>query len=232
MVRQLQYVAHMLLKPIINSVWSWTTQTQVHNRTCNAITQPSPTYTVSFSDFPGAASVVVNPLQPAMDMYSLGVLLFIMLVGRKPWDAQRSHTLAYAVQPTCEAPALGDPVYLGLSAPAKQLLLLLLDEDPSRRPSAQQVLGHTWVLQGGVCKVRVALHLPLAGTLGVRAAAYHTVPAELGCIHLCSLLVSIASSAVCPLPAHHPTLLVVPLCLCVWGASVSCISPALLRHTP
>jgi serine/threonine protein kinase len=96
-----------------------------------------------------------------MDMYSLGVLLFIMLVGRKPWDAQRSHTLAYAVQPTCEAPALGDPVYAGLSAPAKQLLLWMLDEDPSRRPSAQQVLGHTWVLQGGVCKVRVGS----AGTL-------------------------------------------------------------------
>lgn len=89
-----------------------------------------------------------------MDVYSLGVLLFIMLVGRKPWDAQRSHTLAYAVQRTCEAPALRDPVYCGLSAPAKQLLLWMLAEDPSRRPTAQQVLGHSWILQGGVCKVR------------------------------------------------------------------------------
>lgn len=106
-----------------------------------------------------AVAAVFNSAQPAMDMYSLGVLLFIMLVGRKPWNAQRSHTLAYAVQPTCEAPALGDPVYAGLSAPAKQLLLLMLDEDPSRRPSAQQVLGHTWVLQGGMCKVRGVLHL-------------------------------------------------------------------------
>lgn len=92
-----------------------------------------------------------------MDVYSLGVLLFIMLVGRKPWDAQRSHTLAYAVQPTSEAPGLRDPVFTGLSAPAQQLLGWMLAEDPSRRPSTQQVLWHTWVLQGGVCKVRVAV---------------------------------------------------------------------------
>jgi serine/threonine protein kinase len=96
---------------------------------------------------------MVSVLQPAMDVYSLGVLLFIMLVGKKPWDAQRNHTLAYAVQCTCEAPGLSDGVFVGLSAPAKQLLMWMLHEDPSRRPSAQQVLKHNWLQQGGVCKV-------------------------------------------------------------------------------
>jgi len=121
-----------------------------------------------------------------MDVYSLGVLLFVMLVGRKPWDAQRSHTLAYAVQPTCEAPGLGDPVYINLSAPAKQLLLWMLAEDPSRRPTAQQLLGHNWVLQGGCCKVRAgqgadmvraacAEHMALAAASMQRKLHHNTI---------------------------------------------------------
>lgn len=83
-----------------------------------------------------------------MDVYSLGVLLFVMLVGRKPWDAQRSHTLQYAIQATADAPGLADPVFAALSPTAKQLLLMMLKEEPADRPSAGDVLNHAWMLQG------------------------------------------------------------------------------------
>jgi serine/threonine protein kinase len=83
-----------------------------------------------------------------MDVYSLGVLLFVMLVGRKPWDSQRSHTLQYAVYSTAEAPGLADPGFLALSQPVRQLLLSMLAEVPEARPSTAQVLQHCWVQQG------------------------------------------------------------------------------------
>lgn len=107
--------------------------------------------------------VLVLLLQPAMDIYSLGVLLFIMLVGRKPWDSQRSHTLQYAVLPTANAPGITDPVFQALSSPAKQLLLAMLHEEPGERPSAEEVLSHPWMLQKrqvGIMEVLAAADAP------------------------------------------------------------------------
>eukprot|EP00775_Hariotina_reticulata_P011223 gene11221-11372_t len=89
-------------------------------------------------------AILGEPHSPAMDVYSLGVLLFIMLVGRKPWGAQHSHTLEYAVQQSDDAPGLADPAYQGLSPAAKELLIWMLKETPLERPTAQQVLHHRW----------------------------------------------------------------------------------------
>ncbi|KAF8057749.1 hypothetical protein HT031_005933 [Scenedesmus sp. PABB004] len=89
--------------------------------------------------------VLGEPHTPAMDVYSLGVLLFVMLVGRKPWDAARSHTLAYAVERTADAPGLAEPSFGALSPSARQLLAAMLAEDPRARPSAAEVLAHPWL---------------------------------------------------------------------------------------
>lgn len=46
---------------------------------------------------------------PAMDMYSLGVLLFVMLVGRKPFNMKESESLQYAFMQLQDAPGFRDP---------------------------------------------------------------------------------------------------------------------------
>lgn len=80
-----------------------------------------------------------------MDVYSLGVLLFVMLCGRKPWDPQQSHTLQYAAHPLSSAPGLSDLRFTSLSPEAQQLLLALLADKPKERPTAAEVLRHPWV---------------------------------------------------------------------------------------
>lgn len=99
------------------------------------------------------APEVIKGMQhtPAMDMYGLGVLLFVMLVGRKPWDIQQCERLEYHGIPVKNAPGLKDPRWLDLSPDAKHLLMGLLTPDPSARLSADQVLRHEWIeTEGGI----------------------------------------------------------------------------------
>ena len=80
-----------------------------------------------------------------MDIYSLGVLLFVLLCGRKPWDAQTSHTLQYAVLDHSKAPGFKDARFTSLSPAAQELLKDMLANKGKQRPSAQQVLQHKWL---------------------------------------------------------------------------------------
>ena len=52
---------------------------------------------------PGAAACC---LQPAMDIYSCGVLPFILLTGRKPWNHSQVDNLEYGMMRLAEAPGL------------------------------------------------------------------------------------------------------------------------------
>jgi calcium/calmodulin-dependent protein kinase I len=45
-----------------------------------------------------------------MDVYALGVLLFVMLTGRKPWALKEVRDLSYAGRQLADAPGLCDPL--------------------------------------------------------------------------------------------------------------------------
>ena len=105
---------------------------------------------------------------PAMDIYGLGVLLFVMLVGRKPWDIDQCEKLKYHNIPLSQAPGLKDPRWLDLSPDAKHLLMGMLSSDPKSRFSASQILRHEWIETEGGITIR---HLGKSIALGAATVA-------------------------------------------------------------
>ncbi|GLI60687.1 hypothetical protein VaNZ11_002889 [Volvox africanus] len=83
----------------------------------------------------------------SMDVYALGVLLFAMLTGRKPWSLKDSRNLSYAERSIIEAPGLKDPIFLSLSSAARELVLAMMADDPRVRPSSAEVLRHPFMTQ-------------------------------------------------------------------------------------
>jgi hypothetical protein len=85
---------------------------------------------------------------PALDLYALGALLYEALVGRPPFLGGAMLVLADKQSRDPEPPSL---VWDGVPADLDTLCRRLLDRDPARRPTADEVIG-------------------LLGAAGVRAA--------------------------------------------------------------
>lgn len=78
-----------------------------------------------------------------VDMWSLGVILYIMLCGYPPFYAENDAELFHQIQKADYdmPPEDWDQV----SPEAKQLVKALLTLDPKKRPTAADVLKHKWV---------------------------------------------------------------------------------------
>ena len=79
----------------------------------------------------------------AVDMWSLGVVLFILLSGMPPWDDSNFGRL-------CETVLSGAVVFPierwdGVSAAARDLCGRLLTLDPLKRITVDEALGHGWI---------------------------------------------------------------------------------------
>lgn len=76
--------------------------------------------------------------QPSMDVYSLGVVIYQMLAGRRPFDGRTDKGISSAIlagNPTKPSQYSGD-----ISQPIEGLILQILDRQPLNRPTAGELV--------------------------------------------------------------------------------------------
>jgi serine/threonine protein kinase len=81
---------------------------------------------------------------PAMDMWALGCILYIMVAGRHPFDMMGSSSedeIVHRVLTTDKVSFL-HPVWSSVPSSVKSLIRGLLEKDPSARLSVEEVLAH------------------------------------------------------------------------------------------
>mmetsp|Transcript_3229 Transcript_3229/g.8942 ORF Transcript_3229/g.8942 Transcript_3229/m.8942 type:complete len:865 (+) Transcript_3229:216-2810(+) len=104
---------------------------------------PTPAYS------PPESILRTEPIQPSMDMWSLGVILFIMLTGCHPYDVSGESTdeeIENRIKSSKYQIPINDPEISGhISRSAKDLITKLMNRDAKKRLSAYQMLQHPWV---------------------------------------------------------------------------------------
>jgi len=104
---------------------------------------PTPAYS------PPESILRSSPVQPSMDMWSLGVILFIMLTGCHPYDVTGESTeveIEDRIKDKRYKIPINDPNISGhLSKSAKDLITKLMNRNHRKRLTAYQMLQHPWV---------------------------------------------------------------------------------------
>mmetsp|Transcript_36542 Transcript_36542/g.76048 ORF Transcript_36542/g.76048 Transcript_36542/m.76048 type:complete len:443 (-) Transcript_36542:167-1495(-) len=87
---------------------------------------------------------------PASDLWSLGILLYILLTNSHPWDPQGVNTdaeMEEAIQQLSSSDKMDVTIPTHLSPSAQDLLRRLLAVDPEQRLTTTELLQHPWLQQ-------------------------------------------------------------------------------------
>lgn len=94
-----------------------------------------------------AREVVTNEsYDTKADMWSLGVVAFEMLSGRKPFEGAHTKSVLYAILDGRWG--FNGQEWVGISEDAKNFISQLICIDVSRRMSAEEALQHPWISHG------------------------------------------------------------------------------------
>ncbi|KAG7487842.1 hypothetical protein MATL_G00027910 [Megalops atlanticus] len=86
-----------------------------------------------------------NAYGPEVDMWSVGVILYILLCGFEPFFDPRGDQYMYSRILNCDYEFVS-PWWDEVSLNAKDLVSKLIVQDPHKRLTVQQALQHPWVL--------------------------------------------------------------------------------------
>jgi serine/threonine protein kinase len=94
-----------------------------------------------------AGTLLAEELTPAVDIWAVGVILYIMLMGFHPFDVDcdRSDDEVAAAIKSNPMPPMGEEYVGHLSESAKDLIRRLMEPDPNKRMTAYELLHHPWV---------------------------------------------------------------------------------------
>ncbi|KAG2499620.1 hypothetical protein HYH03_002559 [Edaphochlamys debaryana] len=91
-----------------------------------------------------APEVLSGAYTRAIDVWSAGIILHIMLCGYAPFDGPNDELILRAIM-TQELDLKTDPVWQSISPEALAVLRAMLERDPAKRATADQLLAMPWL---------------------------------------------------------------------------------------